>query len=63
MRSGGVQDSYLGINYQFKLSAELAEFGCFDDAIFVYVSFSEWRRLQGDLKTSQVAIKFGKLET
>ncbi len=27
------------------------------------VSFSEWRSLLGDLKTSQVAIKFDKVET
>jgi hypothetical protein len=50
-----------------------ANAGKFDDIIlneliiFVclkfYVSFSEWRHLQGDLKASQVAIKFGKVET
>ncbi len=27
------------------------------------VSFSEWRSLLGDLRTSQVAIKFDKVET
>ncbi len=33
MRDDGVQDGYLGANYQFKLLTELEEAGKFDDVI------------------------------
>jgi hypothetical protein len=33
MRDGGVQDGYLGTNYQFKLLTELEEAEKFDDVI------------------------------
>jgi hypothetical protein len=61
-----------GYQLSVQILAELANAGKFDDVIlnklnFVClkfdVSFSEWRPLQGDLTTGQVAIKFDKVET